>query len=79
MSFFKKLVGASNFLAWKKRTYIKLIENESMEHVMGSITKPPMEEAKEIIKFIKGEVMAQRIRIESNKDTLIPYVTKLET
>ena len=44
MSFCKennKLVGASNFLAWKKRTDLNLIENEVMEHVKGSITKPP--------------------------------------
>ena len=35
-----KLVGASKFLAWKKRTNLNLIENEVMEHIKGSITKP---------------------------------------
>jgi len=36
MSFCKennKLVGASNYLAWKKMTDLNLIENEVMEHV----------------------------------------------
>jgi len=28
---------------------------------------------------MKGEVRAQRILIESIKDTLIPYITKLKT
>ena len=36
-----KLVGASNFVAWKKRIDLNLIENEGMEHVKGSISKPP--------------------------------------
>ena len=36
-----KLVGASNFLTWKKMIDLKAIENEVMKHVKGSITKPP--------------------------------------
>ena len=34
-----KLVGASNYLPWKERTNLNLIENEVMDHVKGSITK----------------------------------------
>jgi hypothetical protein len=82
MSFCKesnKLVGASNYLAWKKRTDLNLIENEVMEHVKGSITKPRKEDAQALAKYMKGEVRAQRILIESIKDPLIPYVSKLET
>ena len=82
MSFCKesnKLVGASNYLAWKKRTYLNLIKNEVMEHVKGSITKPREEDAQALAKFMKGGVRAQRILIESIKDPLIPYVSKLET
>lgn len=74
-----KLVGASNFLAWKKRTNLNLIEDEVMEHVKGSITKPPKEEAQAHAKFMKGEVRPQKILIESIKDPLIPCVSKLET
>ena len=48
MSFCKesnKFVGASNYLAWKKMTYLNLIENGVMDHVKGSITKPGEEDA----------------------------------
>lgn len=41
MSFYNesnKLVGSANFLAWKKRTDLNLIENEVMDHIKGSIT-----------------------------------------
>jgi len=34
-----KFVGASNYLAWKKRTYLNLVENEVMGHVKRFITK----------------------------------------
>ena len=73
-----KLVGSSSFLAWKKRTDLVLIENEAIGHVKGSITKPPKEEAQALAKYMKGEIRAQRILIESIKDSLIPYVAKLE-
>ena len=81
MSFGKesnKLVGASIFLAWKKRTNLKLIENEVMEHVKDSIIKPPKEYDQALARYMKGEVSDQRIPIESIKDPLIPYVSKLE-
>ena len=56
-----------------------LIENEVMDHVKGSITSPAKEDAQALAKFMKGEVRAQRILIESIKDPLIPYVSKLDT
>jgi len=74
-----KWVGSSNFLAWKKRIDLILIENEVVKHVMGSITKPPKEESQALAKYMKGEVRVQRILKESIKDPLIPYVAKLET
>ena len=74
-----KLVGDSNYLAWKKRIDLCLIENEVMEHVKGSITKLRKEDAQDLAKYMKGEVRAQRILIESIKDPLIPHVSKLET
>ena len=64
-----KLVGSSNFLAWKKRTDLILVENEV---VKGSITKPPKEEAQALAKYMKEEIRVKRIRIESIKDSLIP-------
>jgi len=83
MSFCKeinKLVGASKYLAWKKRKNLNLIENEViMEHVKGSITKPRKEDSQALAKCMEGEVRTQRILIESIKDPLIPYVSKLET
>lgn len=74
-----KLVGTLNYLAWKKRIDLILIENEVIEYVKGSITKPPQEQSQALSKYMKGEVRAQRILIESIKDSLIPYVEKLMT
>ena len=80
--FFKernKLVCISKFLSWKKITDINLIENEVMDHIKGSTTLPSKEDTQAHAKYKKGEVRAQRILIESIKDSLIPYVSKLET
>ena len=49
-----KLVGSSNFLAWKKRRDLILIENEVIGHVKGSIVEPPKEEAHDLEKYMKG-------------------------
>ena len=79
MSFCKessKLVRAPNYLAWKKRTDLNLIENEVMVHVKGSITKPRKADAQYIAEYMIGKIRAQRILIESIKDPLIPYVSK---
>lgn len=35
-----KLVGSSNFLAWKRRIDIVLEENEVIDHVNGKVSKP---------------------------------------
>ena len=70
MSFRKesnKLVGAVNFLAWKKRTDLNLIENEVMDHIKGSITHTPKEDTQAHARFMKGEVIAHRILIQSIK------------
>ena len=82
MSFCKesnKLVGTNNFLAWKNRTDLLLKENELLEHVKGNITIPAKEQTQALAKYNKDETRAQRILIESIKDSLIPYVSKLET
>ena len=74
-----KLVGSSNFSAWKKRTDLNLIEDEVMDYIEGSIVQPPKEDTSAHAKYMKGEIKAQRILIESIKDSLIPYVSKLKT
>ena len=74
-----KLAGSSNFRAWKKRTDLNLIENEFMVYIKGTTTRPSKEDAPADAKYMKGEIRAKRILIESIKDSLIPYVSKLET
>ena len=70
------LVGSSNFSAWKKRKDLNLIEDEVMEYIEGSTIQPSKEDAPAHAKYIKGEIIAQRILIEAIKDSLIPYVSK---
>ena len=74
-----KLVRLSNFNAWKKRTDLKLIENEVMGFIEGSTIQPPKEDILAYIKYMQGDIKARRILIESIKETLIPYVLKLES
>lgn len=51
-----KLVGSSNFLAWKMRIDLILIENEVIGHVQGLIVEPPKEEAQ----ALQGEDIKRR-------------------
>jgi hypothetical protein len=74
-----KLVVTNNFLAWKKRTNLRLKDNELLKHVKGNITIPAKEQTQALAKYNKDETRAQRILIESIKDSLIPYVSKFET
>ena len=71
--------GVSNFLAWKKRTDLNLIENEVMNYFKRSSTRPSKEDTQAHAKYMKGEIRAQRILIESIKDSLNPCVSKLES
>jgi len=75
----KKLVGTNNFLAWKKRIDLLLNENELLENIKGNITILVKEKTQALAKCNKDKTRAQRILIESIKDSLIPYVSKLET
>ena len=82
MSFCKesnKLIGVSNFHAWNKRIDLNLIENEVMDYIKGSATRPSKEDTQAHAKYMKGDIRAQRILIESIKESLIPYVSKLES
>ena len=73
-----KLIGSSYFLAWKKSIYLILIENEVIKYVKGLNSKPSQDQDQALSKYMKGEIRAQTILIESIKDSLIPYVEKLE-
>jgi len=73
-----KFFRASNYLTWKKRTYLNLIENEVMNNVKGSITKPREEYDQALSKYMKGEVRAKRILIEFIKDPLIYMYLNLQ-
>ena len=59
MTYYKesnKLVGSSNFRAWKKRTDLKLIENEAMIYIKGTVTQHSKEDAPAHAKYMKGEI-----------------------
>ena len=73
------MVESSNFSAWKKRTNLNLIEDEVMDYIEGSTIQPSKEDASVHAKYMKGKIKAQRILIESIKDSLIPYVSKLKS
>jgi len=49
-----QLVGAANFLAWKKRKDINIIENEFMVQIKVSITHAPKENTQAHARFMKG-------------------------
>ena len=50
-----------------------------MDYIEGSTIQPSKEDAPAHAKDMKGEIRAQRILIESIKDSLIPYVSKLKS
>ena len=82
MYFYKEsntLVGTTNFLAWKKMTDLLLKENELLDLIKGNITIPAKEQTQALAKYNTDETRAQRILIESIKNSLIPYVSKFET
>ena len=74
MSFCKEnntLIGTNNFLAWKKRTDLLLKENKLLEHIKGNVTIPAKEQTQALAKYNKDETKAQRILIESIKDSFL--------
>ena len=58
---------------------MNLIEDEVMGYIEGYTIQPSKEDSLAHAIYIKGEIKAQRILIESIKDSLIPYVSKLKT
>lgn len=49
-----KLIGASNYLVWKKRFDLILIEQEVMEYVTGEIDEPEKYKTQELERYKKG-------------------------
>ena len=49
-----KLVGSSNFSAWKKRTKLNLIEDEVMDYIEGSTIQSSKEDAPAHAKYMKA-------------------------
>lgn len=74
-----KLIGLTNFLAWKKRIDLALTEHEVMEYVLGEFIEPRKYKTQQLEKDNKGELGAQRIILESIKDRLTPFVSNLKT
>ena len=74
-----KLSGTENFRAWKIRTDLNLIESEVMDSVKGSHVERSKENIQAYTKYTKGEIIARKILIESLKDSIIPYVSNLES
>ena len=72
-----KLVGISNFIAWKRRIDIVLEVNEVIDHVHGKVCKPSEEWA--LSKYMERDLKAQKILKEYIKNPLISYVAELET
>ena len=72
-----KLVGSSNFLAWKKWIDLILVENEVIDHVHGKVSKPSKDQA--LSEYMERDLRAQKILKESIKDPRILYIDKLET
>ena len=58
---------------------MNLIEDEVMDYIKESTIQPSKEYAPAHAKYMKGEIRAHRILIESIKDSLIPYVSKLKS
>ena len=59
-------------------TDLYLKENEVLDYVKGSVTNFAKEQTQALVNYNKDETRAQRILIESIKDPLIPYVSKLK-
>jgi len=73
-----KLIGESNYLAWKKTIDLILAKSEVMEYDTGEITEPRKEKTQELAKNKKGEARDQRIIVDLIMYSLIPFVAKLK-
>ena len=49
-----------------------------MEYVLSEVTKPSKDKTRELERYKKGEVRAQRIIVESIKYHLVPFVANLK-
>jgi uncharacterized protein YbaP (TraB family) len=82
-----KLVGASNFRAWKIRIDLILTKNKVLDIVKGKIVEPQFEEGKEkepqnvavMEKFKDNDINAMSIIVDFVINHLIPYISHLDS
>jgi len=82
-----KIDGASKFRAWKTRIDLILSKNKVPDIVKGKIVKPEFEEGEEkepqnvaaMEKFKDVDINAMSIIVDSIKDNLIPYISRLDS
>ena len=72
-----KLEGIENFLAWKYKSGLILIENGLEKYMKDEVVEPIEVEAKE--NHGKDLIKAMRIIVDFIKDHLIPQVSSKET
>jgi hypothetical protein len=72
-----RLVGATNFCAWKERMIFLLQENELWDIVENTITHPIVvsTDATLFLAYTKKSIKAKRFILDSIKDHLIPHLT----
>jgi hypothetical protein len=81
-----KLEGASNFRAWKIRIDLILAKNKVLDIVKGKVVEPEFEEGKDkepqnvavMEKFKDNDINSMSIIVDSIKDHLIPYISRLD-
>lgn len=76
----EKLIGASNYAAWKLRLDTNLDGEYVLEYVQGGVPQPPENSptaAKE--RYKKGESKPAKLFIDSLKDHILIYISKLKT
>jgi hypothetical protein len=71
-----RLEGSRNFISWKHRLQMILVENDLLEHVTVGVLEPEEEDQK--TKHKKNEKKAKRIVLDSVKDHLIPHISELQ-
>jgi len=69
----KKLEGASNYKAWKKKIDFILEKNKVLDIVQGKVKKPTNESSvAEKAKFRETKIFAMTLMVDGIKDNLIP-------
>lgn len=72
-----KLEWATNYRAWKARIHLILAMEDLLEILHGKVSEPIDDEEKE--KYKKYDIIVMSLIVDSIKDHLIPYISKLDT